>query len=653
VTGTGNDHAGEARRESEERFGAVAEAVPGLLWVSSSSGHNSYVNRGFCEFTGRPFDELLGNRWLELLHPADLQRLLPLWEAATSTGQPFEAEYRLRRHDGEWHWFLARSVPQRDAEGRIVHWVGTGTDIQDMVRAREATARQQAELRHAVDEAIAEHDRLWQLSPDLFAVADGDGNWLSINPAWTRVLGYRGGELIGANRDAFIHPDDLERTREAREQLANGTPVSGLELRYRHADGSWRWLSWTAVLDGGRNYAVARDVTEQKAADERLQAAQAALAQSQKMETIGQLTGGIAHDFNNLLAAILANLELLRKRMGDDPGLHRLLDGAIQGAERGTSLTRRLLAFARRQELHPEPVDVRRLVHEMRDLLRRTLGPGIVIDLGFAEALPPAIVDAHQLELALLNLAVNARDAMPGGGRLTIAADRGDIVQAHPDGPAAGAYVRLSVTDTGLGMDADTLKRAIEPFFTTKGVGKGTGLGLAMVQGLAVQSGGGMQITSIPDEGTTVTLWLPVADGTIPKPAEPQAAEQAAPLLQPRQLKVLVVDDDVLVAMGTTAMLEDLGHVTLMAGSGTEALEVLQEHPDIELVLTDQAMPGMTGTELARRLRELYPMLPVILATGYAELAAGDGPALPRLSKPYSQQALAATIERNQQRRKG
>src|SRR5712691_8824329 len=379
--------------------------------------------------------------------------------------------------------------------------------------------------------------------------------------------------------------------------------------------------------------------------EERTREREAALAQvheMQKLESLGQLTGGVAHDFNNLLMAVLGNLDLVRKIGNDDPRALRLIDGAILGAERGATLTKRMLAFARRQELKPETVNIPDLVDSMVEMLRRSLGPGIEIATDFAADVPPTRVDPNQLELALLNLALNARDAMPIGGQLTISARREQVAAGEIPGLVAGEYVCIAERDTGHGMDEATLKRATEPFFTTKGAGRGTGLGLSMVDGLVAQSGGAMRITSEAGSGTTVELWLPVSrvDTAVemPRPATPLRAEEI------RSCRVLVVDDDPVVAAGTVAMLEDLGHAATEVPSGDAALQLLGAKPDIDLVLTDHAMPGMTGTELARRIRHSWPEMPVVIATGYAELPADGGLDLPRLSKPYRQQELAALV---------
>lgn len=365
-------------------------------------------------------------------------------------------------------------------------------------------------------------------------------------------------------------------------------------------------------------------------------AAEQRLLQAQKMESIGQLTGGIAHDFNNLLAVILGNLDLLRKRIPDDRA-KRLLEGAIQGAQRGAALTQRLLAFSRRQDLTPQAVDVPRLVAGMTDLLSRSLGPSIQIATEFPSDLPQVKVDPNQLEMALLNLAVNARDAMPVSGTITISARAEDIDQDHVLSP--GNYVCVCVSDTGMGMDAATLARAIEPFFTTKGIGKGTGLGLSMIHGLAVQSGGALKLKSEVGKGTTAEIWLPQGE-----PVSEIRPRRERERLAHRACTVLLVEDDPLVMMGTAAMLEDLGHTVAEASSGEAALRILRTDTSIDLVVTDHAMPGMTGLELADRIRTEWPGMPVLLASGHAELPERTGLAIPRLTKPFRRDELENAI---------
>jgi signal transduction histidine kinase len=369
------------------------------------------------------------------------------------------------------------------------------------------------------------------------------------------------------------------------------------------------------------------------------QKAQEQLIQLQKIESIGQLTGGVAHDFNNLLMAVMGNLEILRKRLPGDVRIRRLIDSALQGAQRGAALTQRMLAFARQQELKTASVDIRSLLVGMRDLLERALGPQISLDLFAPSGLMPAQIDANQIELAVLNLAINARDAMPDGGTVAIRLREARVTEHS--GLEPGVYLVLELIDNGIGMDAATRAKAIEPFFSTKPLGKGTGLGLSMVHGLAVQLGGRLELSSAPGEGTTATLWLPASA----KPFE-TVSVPTMPVCESRKAKILVVDDDPLIAMSTVDMLEDLGHTVIEANSALRALEILDGGADVDLMMTDQAMPGMTGVQLAEIVRRKRPNMPILLATGYADLPPNQQSPLPKLSKPYHQAQLQSEIDR-------
>ncbi len=384
--------------------------------------------------------------------------------------------------------------------------------------------------------------------------------------------------------------------------------------------------------------------------EERTREREAALAQlfeAQKMDTIARLTGGVAHDFNNLLMAVLGSLRLLEKRLPDDAQSRRLLHNALLGADRGKALTQRLLAFSRRQELKPQAVDVAQLVGSMQELLKRAVGHGIECRSDFPADLPPVLADANQLELALLNVALNARDAMPGGGSVKITAQPARVEMHAAAGDATplvpGEYVRITIADTGVGMDAATLAKATEPFFTTKGPGKGTGLGLSMVHGLAAQSGGLLSIDSRPSAGTRVDLWLPRAETSAA--AVVRAAEMRPLKPATRPCAVLIVDDDALVMTGTAAMIQDLGHSAIEAHSGSEALALLGSGVKVDVVLTDHCMPSMTGLQLAERIQQRFPGLPIILATGFAELPADPfSLGIARLAKPCTQIEIALAI---------
>ncbi|WP_198351177.1 MHYT domain-containing protein [Flavisphingomonas formosensis] len=471
---------------------------------------------------------------------------------------------------------------------------------------------------------------------------DADGRIEHVSETWLQLLGYSYEEVVGKHLIRFLTKESarLALTRDWPDLLRAGR-ITPREYRAVAKDGQLLDVVSAAEVERDADGTLhilggLTDITERKRTEE-------ALRQSQKIEAIGQLTGGVAHDFNNLLAVVIGNLDLLRKHVPDDePKAQRFLASAMEGAQRGAALTQRLLAFARRQDLRPEPVDVPQLVRGMADMLQRSLGPRIRVETHFPLSLRPAQADAHQLELAILNLAVNARDAMPNGGTLSIAADAQMLLPGNSEGLAAGIYIHLTLTDDGIGMDAQTLARASEPFFTTKGVGKGTGLGLPMVQGLAAQSGGRLALRSEPGVGTSVELWLPVAQNLIePRPA---AAPSRRDMARLRPRSILVVDDDPLVLANTVAMLEDLGHQPVPATSGPEALDRLQSDIQVDLVISDQLMPAMTGTELADRIRSNRPSLPILLVSGFAEFGVEDRKDLPMLRKPFDQRQLADAI---------
>ena len=532
---------------------------------------------------------------------------------------------------------ITRDVTERKKSGRALEQLNA--DLEQMVRERTR------ELETALGR-LQESERSFALLVDsvtdyaLFML-DPTGRIVSWNSGAKRIKGYEAEEIIGKNFECFYTEEDRAAgiPAEALHTAAREGRVEREGWRIRK-DGTRFWANVIidAIHSGGQLVAYAkitRDITQRRASDARLR-------QAQKMEAVGQFTGGAAHDFNNLLMAILGSLELLRKRLPNDPRMLALLDTAMQGAKRGSSLTQRMLAFARRQELKHEAVDLAGLVNNMMELLERSLGPTINIETHFPREILRVRTDANQLETALLNLAINARDAMPEGGNLTVAVQAQVIGAAHPSSLPPGPYACLSVTDTGHGMDEATLARATEPFFTTKGVGKGTGLGLSMVDGLTAQSGGKLIVQSLLGRGTTIELWLPIAANA--DVGEGQATEIGETRSTQRQLCVLAVDDDSLVLANITAMLEDLGHRVVAAGSGAKAIEAIGATPEIDVMLTDQAMPAMTGIQLIEAIKARRPMLPVILATGYAELPHGVPASVGRLSKPFTQRALADAL---------
>ena len=628
---------GDIPPDESSRYKLLVEAISDYaIYMLDREGHVASWNPGAQRFKGYSSAEIIGQHFSSFYTPEDRAIGLPerALKVAATEGR-FENEGWRVRKDGGRFWAHVVIDPIIAANGDVIGYAKVTRDLTERRKAEAELRRSEERFRHLV-QSVTDY---------AIYTLDTEGRVTNWNAGAQRIKGYSPEEIIGQHVSTFYTPEDREKG-EPQRGLDNARALGRFEkegIRVRK-DGTRFWAN--VVIDAVRDdrgeligfAKVTRDITERKDAEQALARANEELLQSQKMEAIGRLTGGVAHDFNNLLMAITGSLELLRKRIPDDPRLLKLVDNAMQGAQRGASLTQRMLAFARRQELKPEPVDVGTLVRGMTDLLSRSLGPSIELELNFPTHLSPILIDANQLELALLNLAVNSKDAMGEGGRLVLSASEESVHQNSALRP--GRYVRLSLADNGSGMDAETLAHATEPFFTTKGVGKGTGLGLAMVRGLSEQSGGTVTIESQLGVGTTVTLWLPVSETALDQTAaEPAAA--AAP--QHRRLRVLVVDDDFLVAMNTTAMLEDLGHEAVEVHSGKLALDALA-NSEFDLMITDQAMPQMTGTQLATAARLQRPGLPIILATGYAELPPGADQTLPRLNKPFMQAELERAV---------
>ena len=597
-------------------------------------------NPGAERFKGYRTPEILGQHFSRFYIETDRAAGLPdrALQIAADEGR-FEAEGWRRRKDGSLFW---AHVVIDAIYGPDQSLLGFAKITRDLTERRQAAA------------ALAESERQFRLlvqSVTDYAIfmLDPMGRVINWNPGAERIKGYRRDEIIGEHFSRFYPQAD----REA------GVPERGLATAA--AEGRWEHEGWRVRKDGGQFWAhvvidairdeagqligfakVTRDVTERMEAQKALDETREALFQAQKMEALGQLTGGVAHDFNNLLMAVLGSLELVRKRLPYDAAVTPLLENAIHGAERGAKLIQRMLAFARRQELKIETVNLAPAAQGMVSLLQRSLGPRVRIVLDLPDALPPLRTDPSQLEAALLNLCVNARDAMAEGGEITISA--AEEVSTDAQELPAGRYVRIRVADNGCGMDEATLTRALEPFFTTKGVGQGTGLGLSMVQGLAIQSGGKLHIASRPNVGTAVDLWLPVA--TEEAEAEARRDETPGDAQEAPPLTILAVDDDRLVLNNTIALLEDLGHSVIPALSGEVALDLLADRADIDLLVTDQLMPQMTGAELARRARALHAGLPVLLVSGYGELSDAESPDSARLAKPFTQAQLADALRR-------
>ena len=528
-------------------------------------------------------------------------------------------------------------------------------------RAEQALRQLNATLEAQVEQRTRERDRIWKLGPDLFTVVGGDdGRVLSVNPAWASLMGAAAGPVLGQRLADLVHPDDRTPILAALALLAAGGPAKRFEGRLKGADGTWRWIAWTAAAEGETIYAIGRDVTATKAVAVALETAnqglteqiaerqriEATLSQMQRLEAVGQLTSGVAHDFNNLLTVILGNIDFVQRhleREGGDGKIRQRIANMRTAAQRGATLTAQLLAFSRRQRLEPKSVDLNATVGGMRDLLQGALGGSVRLETVLKPRLWPALVDPTQIEMIILNLAINARDAMEVGGGLTVETANVTLgAPGRPEEPPAGEYVCLSVSDTGSGMTPEVLAKAFEPFFTTKGAGKGSGLGLAQVFGFAKQSGGGVRIDTRLGEGTSVKVYLPRAESL---DVEQPAAEPHEPAPVPQGRTVLVVDDDSAVREITTALLSEMGYRVLEAGSGGAALDLLRREP-IDILLADYAMPGMNGMETAREAWRIRPGLPLLIITGYADFAALKEVGEDRIvSKPFRDGELAEKIE--------
>ena len=628
----------------DARFRLLVDSITDYaIYMLDTQGVVATWNPGAERIKGYRADEIVGRHFSTFYTEEDRAAGLPARALAHAAREgSFEAEgWRLRK-DGSRLWTSVVIDAIHGEHGAVIGYAKVTRDLTERKKAQMALADSEEQFRRLV----------LNVTDYAIYMLDATGVVSSWNLGAERIKGYSADEIIGQHFSRFYPEADRAR----------GMPDVGLDTARREGhfqaegwrvrkDGSQFWAS--VVIDAIHDEAgavigfakITRDVTERMEQQKRLDQAREELFQAQKLEAIGQLTGGVAHDFNNLLMVVLGSLETLGRRLNMEEREARLLDNALQAAQRGAQLTQRMLAFARKQELEQKEVDLPELVRGMSGLLGRTLGPSIQIETRFPLALPHAWADANQIDSALLNLAVNARDAMPEGGTLVIAAHAAEIAPGDPQ-LAPGRYVVLAVDDSGEGMDAETLARATDPFFTTKGVGKGTGLGLSMVQGIAEQSGGRLRIESQKGQGTRVEIWLRAVSAKaehIAAAAPLPTAGESGPM---RPLKVLAVDDDALVLLNTVMMLEELGHAVVEAHSGQKALEALAAAPDFDLVITDQAMPRMTGMALAEEIAARWPDLPVILASGYAEIEEARALKLPRLAKPFGQAELARMLRR-------
>ncbi|WP_348532457.1 PAS domain S-box protein [Rhizobium sp. 18065] len=646
-----------ALRESEERFKGLAQALPNHVWTAAADGQLDWFNERIYAYSGLVEGELVGNGWTAMVHPDDLGSVTSHWLEALQSGAVYETEFRLRRHDGVFRWHLVRAVPIRDGEGRIFRWIGTNTDVDELRATREALADLTNDLASQVEDRTADRDRMWRLSTEIMLVADVNGVVTAANPAFLLLLGQTERWLLGKSFMDFVHPDDRRATLDELEKLAQGARTLNFVNRYRAEDGFYRDISWTAVPDGRLIHAVGRDITAEKEAAEALRTTELALQQAQKMESIGNLTGGVAHDFNNLMQVVSGNLQLLKKDLVGDLKAERRIANALQGIDRGAKLASQLLSFGRRQPLEPKVINFGRQVSAMDDMLKRTLGEAVEIETMVYPDLWNVQVDPTQIENALLNLSINARDAMDGAGKLTIEVrnavlDR-EYVKGNPE-VAPGQYVMLAVSDTGTGMTPDVMEKVFEPFFSTKPEGKGTGLGLSMVYGFVKQSGGHIKIYSEAGQGTSIKLYFPRVDReedvfTVLVPADIVGGSET----------ILIAEDDEAVRATAVELLTDLGYKILSAKDASAALSILESGAHVDLLFTDVVMPGpLKSPELASIARERDPALAVLFTSGYTENSIVHGgrldPGVELLSKPYTREAMARKIRHvlaNQQQR--
>jgi PAS domain S-box-containing protein len=647
---TGAAHRDRVLRERQNaRYDAVVESASDAILTLDANGLVQFANSASLRETSFERAELVGRPLGHLFE--EPQRWQELWDTLLSGGPSLRAvELVARRKDGP-RTFLDVSASRWMSDGRAFITVIL-RDITERHAAEEALRELNTSLEQRVAERTQERDRIWQVSRDLLGVAAADGTWISVNPAWTTILGWLPEEIRGKTSGWLEHPDDRRKMRDAVASLAIPEQNAEFESSFRTRQGDYRILSWTAVNVDGFLYCVARDITEQRRQQDALDKAEDALRQAQKMEAVGQLTGGLAHDFNNLLTGISGALELLQIRIsqGRYKDVERYISTALGAANRAAALTHRLLAFSRRQTLDPKATDVNRLVTGMTDLLNNTLGPEVEMTMTTAPELWTTLVDPNQLENALLNLCINARDAMPNGGRLKIeTANRTfDSVQAFSFEMRSGGYVCLSVTDTGTGMSDEVVQRAFDPFYTTKPLGQGTGLGLSMIYGFAKQTGGQVRISSEVGRGTTIYLFLP-------RHSEQEKAADACPNFSsaPRAgvgETVLIVDDEPSVRMLVTEVLAELGYTAIESADGASALQVLRSDARIDLLVTDVGLPGgMNGRQLADFGRTARPALKILFITGYAEKAAmgagGLDEGMAILTKPFAMDGLAARIK--------
>ena len=662
--------------EQEARYRATTDSIDQMIWSTRPDGFHDYFNHRWYEYTGMPDGSTDGAAWSGIFHPDDQERAWTVWRHSLATGEPYHIEYRLRHRSGEYRWVLGRAQPVRDAGGAIVRWYGTCTDIHDFKLADERVRELEERYRLA---SRATSDAIWD-----WDFATGRVRW---NESLEALFGHATPETGIEGWTDNIHPDDRGRVSGSIHAAIDGTAQRwSADYRFRRIDGSYAevfdrgFIARDADGKAVRLIGAMQDLTERRQAEAELrrltetleervaerteelaasnrqlvgqieerERVAGTLRQMQRLEAVGQLTSGVAHDFNNLLTVIIGNLGFVQRGIKDQPNAEKLgrrLGFMEAAAERGAKLTSQLLAFSRRQRLEPKPLDLNGAVANLRDLLQTTMGGSVRVETVLSDQLWSALVDPTQIELVILNLAINARDAMQVGGSLTVETSNATLVRAprRPEEPEPGDYVVIAVCDTGYGMSEEVRAKAFEPFFTTKEIGKGTGLGLSQVLGFAKQSGGGVCIDGRPGEGTTVKVFLPRA-GAVRREVLPPVAADA-----PRRRDgtvVLLIDDDTAVREVTAEILREANFHVIEAGSGGAGLEALDRTERVDVLLVDFMMPGMNGAEVAREAQLRRPGLPTLFVTGYADLDAIRSVGEERIvAKPFQPARLFQAIE--------
>lgn len=619
------------------QFEMFADAIPQIIWTADTEGRVDYTNTALASYTGLERETLVSSAgWLRAISPDDVYQVRDRWREAIQQGHSYELEFRLLRHDGAWRWHLIQAMPLYDEQGNIIKWCGSCIDIHDMKLFAER-------FEHVAKATV---DAIWDWEIDNASI------WW--NHGISTLFGYDADEELStpAVWSRYVHPEDREhRLARIQQTMQSDENFMNVAYRFLRADGSVADIEEYAFVMRNRDGRPVRmvggmtDVTERKLMAEQL-------SHAQRLQTVGELTGGMAHDFNNLLTVIQGNNELLAEALANQPALASLTSMIDQASERAARLVQRLLAFARKQPLDPRPTDVQALINNLQSLVRRALPKGIQLRFVAEPALPAIMIDPPQLESALLNLCLNARDAMNGNGEILIEARQvtldGEYCAAHPD-VQPGQYMLMSVADQGYGMSAEVKARAFDPFFTTKKAGQGSGLGLSMVYGFVNQSGGLITVDSEPGTGTVISMYLPLATAHASARVSDEPAVAAEACAQ--HATVLIVEDNALVRRYAEKQFRELGYDVICAGDGSEALELLTQHKTIDLLFTDVMMSGgMNGPELARAALDIKPALPILFTSGYSDVATSHQDLLqadiPMLNKPWRRDDLAEKLEK-------